>query len=66
EKGAQFRNSVESWQGISVSDPVVSGNHFAVQLKVDLTFKGQAPSSMDELIVFKVEDGKIAMEEFFY
>ena len=65
-KGEQFRNSVEVWHGITVSDPVVSGHHFALQLKVDLTFKGQEPSTMDELIVYQVVDGKIVKEQFFY
>ncbi len=66
QKGEQFRNSVEAWHGITVSDPIISKNYFAVKLKVDLTFKGQEPSSMDEIIVYHVEDGKITKEQFFY
>ncbi|MEL6971162.1 MAG: nuclear transport factor 2 family protein [Bacteroidota bacterium] len=66
QKGAQFRESVENWYGITVSEPVVSAQHFAVALTVDLAFKGQAQSRMDEIIVYQVEDGKIKHEQFFY
>jgi len=66
EKGQQFRNSVEAWHGIELSNPIVSGNNIALGLKVELTFKGQEKSKMDEIILYKVEDGKIIHEQFFY
>ena len=66
EKGEQFRNSVEAWHGIMVSGPIISENFFAIQLKVDLTFKGQEHSSRDEIIVYQVAEGKIKKEQFFY
>jgi len=66
QKGAQFRDSVEAWNGITVSDPVVSAQHFSIRLKVDLTFKGQEPSSMDEIIVYEVAGDKIIREVFYY
>jgi len=66
QKGAQFRDSVENWYGITVSDPVVSDKHFALALQVDLAFKGQEKSRMDEIIIYQVEDGKIKHEAFFY
>lgn len=65
-KGEQFRDSVQDWHGITVSDPVITYNHFAIALKVELTFKGQEKSIMDEIILYKVEDGKIVSEQFFY
>lgn len=66
EKGAQFRASVEAWHGITVGEPIISNTHFAITLKVELTFKGQEPSTMDELIVYRVADGKIDHEQFYY
>ncbi|MBJ7427661.1 MAG: nuclear transport factor 2 family protein [Bacteroidia bacterium] len=66
EKGANFRNSVEQFHTISVSDPVVSYNHIAIALKVELTFKGMEKTTMDEIIVYQVKDGKIIHEQFFY
>ena len=65
-KGAQLREGVEAWHGITVSGPIVSKDYFAISLKVDLTFKGQAPSSMDEIIAYEVQDGKITKEVFYY
>lgn len=66
EKGKQFRDSVEAWHNVSVSEPIISYNHFAIRLMVELTFKGQEKSVMDEIIVYKVEEGKIKHEQFFY
>lgn len=66
KKGAQFRQSVAAWHGIAVSKPVLSKDHFSIALKVDLTFKGQKPSSLDEIIVYEVNDGKIVTETFYY
>lgn len=66
QKGEQFRNSVEQWYGITVSEPLVSDHHIALGLQVDLAFKGQEKSRMDEIIVYQVEEGKIKHEQFFY
>jgi hypothetical protein len=67
EKGAQFRDSVQQFHALSVSEPIISYNHIALALKVELTFKGQdKPSIMDEIIVYKVEEGKIVHEQFYY
>lgn len=66
QKGEQFRNSVEAWHGITISEPLISGNVIALSLRVDLTFKGQEKSSMDEIVVYQVEAGKIIHEQFFY
>jgi hypothetical protein len=52
---------------VSVSQPLVAGSHFAVSFKLDVTFKPQSRRfSMDEIAVYKVADGKIVYEEFFY
>jgi hypothetical protein len=50
-----------------VDGPLVAGSHFAVAFKMDVTFKPQAKRfSMEEVAVYKVVDGKIVYEEFFY
>lgn len=47
--------------------PLVAGSHFAVAFKLDVTFKPQARRfQMEEIAVYKVADGKIVYEEFFY
>jgi ketosteroid isomerase-like protein len=50
-----------------VEGPLVAGSHFAVTFKMDITFKPQAKRfTMEEIAVYKVADGKIVYEEFFY
>ena len=65
-KGKQFQEMVEEVHGGSVSDPVVAGNHFAVSLNLDATYKGMGRQDMNEVCVYEVKDGKIVKEEFFY
>ena len=51
----------------SVEGPIVAGSHFAVTFKLDITFKPQSKRfTMEEVAVYKVIDGKIVYEEFFY
>jgi ketosteroid isomerase-like protein len=50
-----------------VEGPLVAGAHFAVTFKLDVTFKPQNKRfQMEEVAVYKVADGKIVNEEFFY
>jgi len=50
-----------------VEGPLVAGSHFAVVFKLDVTFKPQSRRfQMEEVAVYKVADGKIVYEEFFY
>jgi ketosteroid isomerase-like protein len=50
-----------------VEGPLVAGSHFAVTFKMDVTFKPQSRRfQMEEVAVYKVVDGKIVYEEFFY
>lgn len=50
-----------------VEGPLVAGAHFAVVFKMDVTFKPQSKRfTMEEVAVYKVADGKIVYEEFFY
>lgn len=50
-----------------VEGPLVAGSHFTVTYKLDVTFKPQNKRlTMEEVAVYKVADGKIVYEEFFY
>ena len=52
---------------VAVEGPLVAGSHFAVVFKLDVTFKPQTKRfKMEEVAVYKVADGKIVYEEFFY
>lgn len=48
------------------SDPLVAGNYFTVSMGMDVTMKGMGRSKMDEVCVYRVQDGKIVYAEFFY
>jgi hypothetical protein len=50
-----------------VEGPLVAGSHFACTFKLDITFKPQNRRFvMEEVAVYKVADGKVVYEEFFY
>lgn len=50
-----------------VEGPLVAGSHFAVVFKLDVTFKPESKRfQMEEIGVYKVANGKIVYEEFFY
>jgi len=51
-----------------VSDPMVTEGYFAVQFDYDLTSKpmNNQRMQMSELGVYRVRDGKIVQEQFFY
>ena len=52
---------------ITVKGPLVAGSHFSVMFGLDVTFKPQSKRfTMEEIAVYKVADGKIVYEEFFY
>src|SRR5579859_7847579 len=52
---------------VKLEGPLVAGSHFTVTLKMDVTFKPQGRRfQMEEVAVYKVADGKIVYEEFFY
>lgn len=52
---------------VKVEGPLVAGAYFAVTFKMDVTFKPEAKRfTMEEIGLYRVENGKIAYEEFFY
>ena len=65
-KGEWWANAFE-YHGGSVSDPIVADNYFSVIFEMDVTNKETGKRVKDaELAVYKVEDGKIVSEQFFY
>jgi limonene-1,2-epoxide hydrolase len=64
EKGRKFGEMAEV-HSISVSDPIVAGDSFALTMRLDMTMKGMGRMDMAELCVYEVKDGKIVSERFF-
>jgi ketosteroid isomerase-like protein len=51
----------------TVEGALVAGSHFTATFKMDVTFKPHNRRfQMDEVAVYKVQDGKVVYEEFFY
>lgn len=65
-KEQQFNDMVEEFHGVEVSDPLVADQFFSCTMKMDVTFKGAPRTSMEEVCLYKVENGKISREEFFF
>lgn len=65
-KGAQWESMVEQFHGVEIEGPLVAADSFSVTMKMDITMKGAPRMQNDEIAVFKVKDGKIISEQFFY
>lgn len=65
KKAAQFGAMVQEVHGVEISEPIVSASTFAIHFAMDVTMKGQPRSTMSELCLYKLKDGKIISEEFF-
>ena len=66
KKGQQFNEMVELVHGYEISNPIIAENFFSCSMKMDLTFKGASRSTIEEICVYHVIDGKIVQEQFFY
>lgn len=66
EKGKQWNEGIEEFYSGAVSDPIVSGNHFSIEMSMDYKPKGTERLNHSEICVYKVENGKIVSEQFFY
>ena len=66
EKGRLFMAGVEAVHGTEVSDPVLANNWFSISLRLDVTMKGRGRVDMREICVYRVKDGKVVLEQFFY
>jgi len=65
-KGIARRATIETMHSYYCSEPIVAGEFFSVVLRQDLTFKGRPRTTVEEIGIFQVKDGKIIKEQFFY
>lgn len=66
KKAEDFNNMIEEVHGGWAGEPIVAGNHIAVAMAIDATYKGMGRQNMEEIAVYEVKDGKIVKEQFFY
>ena len=64
EKGHKWSEMVTDYHGMSVSEPLVAGDTFALTMWMSVTMKEGGKMDMTELCLYKVKDGKIVSEEF--
>jgi hypothetical protein len=65
-KNYQWYESVSDVHNIKISDPVITGDFFAVGMFMDVTYKKSGRMQMNEIAVYQVKDGKIVFEQFHY
>jgi len=64
EREKQFLANVEI-HDIKLSDAIFAGNYFSIVLSMHFTIKGQGTKMIEEICVYKVENGKIVSQQFF-
>jgi hypothetical protein len=64
EKGKRFTSAVEEIHSLKVSDPLVAADSFACTMSLDATMKGRGRTTISELCIYLVADGKVVSEEF--
>lgn len=65
KKGDAFNAMVEKVHSITIGEPIFAGDAFAFSSSMDVTMKGRGRTTMSELCVYTLKDGKIASEQFF-
>jgi hypothetical protein len=66
KKGEEFVKRIEAVHSLFTSDPLVSGNHFAVGRQIDITVQGLGRIQINQIMLYEVKDGQIVLEQFFY
>ena len=66
KKGMDWVKRIEAVHRVYATEPVVSGNHFAVGREKDITVKGHGRIQIKQIMLYEVKDGKIVLEQFFY
>src|SRR3954451_12108676 len=66
KKGEDWGKRIEAVHRTGTSEPIVSGNHFAVGREMDITVQGYGRIQINELMLYEVKDGQIVLEQFIY
>jgi len=66
EKGKKWNANILEFHSNSVGEPIVAENHFSMTMSFDATYKDRGRVATSQICVYKVTDGKIVEERFFY
>ncbi|MFP2996362.1 SnoaL-like domain-containing protein [Spongiivirga sp. MCCC 1A20706] len=62
----QWQNNIQEMHGGEVGDPMVAGNHFAIPMSYDITFKEGGRQAMEEICMYQVQNGQITKASYHY
>jgi len=66
KKGENWVKRIREAHHRSTTDPIVSGNHFAVGRSVDITVEDIGRVQFNQIMMYEVKEGQIVKEQFFY
>ncbi|RPE06056.1 nuclear transport factor 2 family protein [Chitinophaga lutea] len=66
KKGEDFVGRIEAAHSLYTSEPLVTGNHFAVVREKDITVRPHGRIQIKQIMLYEVKDGQIISEQFFY
>ena len=66
QKVKDWDNNVIEIHSAFVSEPIVTGNYFAITMENDITFKDRGRVEIKEICLYEVKASKIVTERFFY
>lgn len=66
KKGEDFVSRVTEAHRRYTTEPLVTGNHFAVGRETDITVQGHGRIQINEIMLYEVKNGQIVSEQFFY
>src|ERR1700678_2674251 len=66
QKSIDWAAQVSEVHSASVSEPLISADHFALNIKMDISYKNGYRATMEEIAVYAVNDGKIVFEQYFF
>ncbi|MBO9561163.1 MAG: nuclear transport factor 2 family protein [Niastella sp.] len=66
KKGKDFGSRIQAVHSLYTSEPIVTGNHFALTREKDITVHPHGRIQIHQIMLYEVKDGKIVLEQFFY
>ncbi len=65
-KDATMSEHITGIESMEVGDAIVASKHIAIHYKLKAILKDGNFMSLDEIIIYEINDGKIISEQFFY
>jgi ketosteroid isomerase-like protein len=66
QKSIDWAAQLAEVHSASVSEPLIAADHFALKIKMDISYKNGYRAILDEIAVYGINDGKISFEQYFF